>query len=579
MVDTVADVIAKVLKRNGVDSVFGQSLPSAFFLAAERHGIRQVSYRTENAGGAMADAFARHSRKIGVIGAQNGPAATLLVPPMAEAMTASVPMLALVQEVPTTAADRNAFQELDHYKLFEGVTKWIKTLRDPLRTEEYVEAALRAALSGRPGPVVLLLPKNLLIMEVPAVSEQPQEGASASFPLDRVRPDSAATNRAAEVLRSAEFPVVIAGGGVHLSGAVDELVELQDLAALPVATTNMGKGAVSELHELSIGVTGNAMSKDSPQRLARDLLAKADVILLVGSRTNENGTDAWTLYPESARVIHIDSDGNEVGRNYKSLRVVGDAKLALRDLVDVLAGMDLSHRKSRRDALVEEIAAVRRHREAVIASYAEVEDDIKPQSVAALLDELTGPEMTFTADASYSSLWTTNYLRSKRAGQRFLTPRGLAGLGWGLPFALGAQVADPGGQVVCLTGDGGFGHVWSELETMMRESLPVTVVVLNNQILGFQRHAEFVQFEECTSACDFAPVNHAAIARAVGMDAVRVERGKELRPALEAALASARPTLVEVVVSPNEHPPITLWETHSEVLAANQLPVMGAEGA
>lgn len=149
MTDTVADVIAKVLKRNGVDSVFGQSLPSAFFLAAERHGIRQVSYRTENAGGAMADAFARLSGKIGVIGAQNGPAATLLVPPMAEAMTASVPMLALVQEVPTTAADRNAFQEIDHYKLFGGVTKWIKTLRDPARAEEYVEAALRAALSGR----------------------------------------------------------------------------------------------------------------------------------------------------------------------------------------------------------------------------------------------------------------------------------------------------------------------------------------------------------------------------------------------------------------------------------------------
>ncbi|MEJ1193184.1 acetolactate synthase catalytic subunit [Pseudarthrobacter sp. CCNWLW207] len=571
MIDTVADVIAKVLKRNGVDSVFGQSLPSAFFLAAERHGIRQVSYRTENAGGAMADAFARRSGKIGVIGAQNGPAATLLVPPMAEAMTASVPMLALVQEVPTTAADRNAFQEIDHYKLFEGVTKWIKTLRDPERAEEYVEAALRAALSGRPGPVVLLLPKNLLIMEAPTVSDRPREGASASFPLDRVRPDAVSVRRAAEIISSAECPVVIAGGGVHLSGAVEELVELQHLAALPVATTNMGKGAVSELDDLSIGVTGNAMSTESPQRLARELLGKADVILLVGSRTNENGTDAWTLYPESAKVIHIDSDGNEVGRNYASVRIVGDAKLAVRDLIDVLAGMDLSHRKSRRDALVAEIARVRRDREAVIKSYAEPEEDIKPQSVAALLDELTDGETTFAADASYSSLWTTNYLRAKRAGQRFLTPRGLAGLGWGLPFALGAQVADPGGRVVCLTGDGGFGHVWSELETMMRESLPVTVVVLNNQILGFQRHAEFVQFEACTSACEFSPVDHAAIARAVGMDAVRVERGSELRAALASALASVRPTLVEVVVSPNEHPPITLWEARAEVLAANRL--------
>lgn len=571
MTNTVADVIAKVLKRNGVDSAFGQSLPSAFFLAAERHGIRQVSYRTENAGGAMADAFARRSGKIGVIGAQNGPAATLLVPPMAEAMTASVPMLALVQEVPTTAADRNAFQEIDHYKLFEGVTKWIKTLRDPERTEEYVEAALRAALSGRPGPVVLLLPKNLLIMDAPPLNDRPREGASASFPLDRVRPDAASVRRAAEIISNADHPVVIAGGGVHLSGAVEELVELQQLAALPVATTNMGKGAVSELDPLSIGVTGSAMSADSPQRAARELLAKADVILLIGSRTNENGTDSWTLYPESATVIHIDSDGNEVGRNYPSVRVVGDAKLALRDLIDALAGMDLSYRLHRRDAVVAAVAEVHRHREAVIKSYSEPEETIKPQSVAALLDELTDAETTFTADASYSSLWTTYYLRAKKAGQRFLTPRGLAGLGWGLPFALGAQVADPAGRVVCLTGDGGFGHVWSELETMMRESLPVTLVVLNNQILGFQRHAEFVQFSECTTACEFSPVDHSAIARAVGMDAIRVERGTELRPALEAALAAARPTLVEVVVSPNEHPPITTWEARAEVLAANQL--------
>lgn len=571
MTNTVADVIAKVLKRNGIRNVFGQSLPSAFFLAAERHGLRQVSYRTENAGGAMADAFARYSGTIGVIGAQNGPAATLLVPPMAEAMTASVPMLALVQEVPTTATDRNAFQELDHYKLFDGVSKWIKTLQDPERTEEYVEAALRAALSGRPGPVVLLLPKNLLIKDAPLVDESPREGASAAFPLDRTRPEPSSVHRAADLIRNADYPLVIAGGGIHLSGAVEELVELQELGSLPIATTNMGKGAVSELHPLTVGVTGSAMSSESPQRPARDLIAKADVILLVGSRTNENGTDSWTLYPESAAIIHIDSDGNEVGRNYPAVRVVGDAKLALRDLTVSLTAGDLTYRQHRREALVSEIDEIRQNREAVIASYSEPEATIKPQSVAALLDELTNAETTFATDASYSSLWTTYYMRAKKAGQRFLAPRGLAGLGWGLPFAIGAQVANPRGRIVCLTGDGGFGHVWSELETLMREALPVTVVVLNNQILGFQRHAEFVQFEECTSACEFSPVDHSAVARAVGMDAVRVERGADLRPALKAALTAQHPTLVEVIVSPNEHPPITAWEARAGVLAANQL--------
>jgi acetolactate synthase-1/2/3 large subunit len=573
MPDTVADVIAGVLKRNGIESAFGQSLPSAFFLAAARCGIRQISYRTENAGGAMADAFARQSRRIAVVGAQNGPAATLLVPPMAEAMTASVPMLALVQEVPTHTADRNAFQELDHYRLFDGVTKWIRTLREPARAEEYVEAALRAALSGRPGPVVLLLPKNLLLEEAPTPSRAPRLGASASFPLDRVRPSQPAVAHAAGLIADAQYPVVIAGGGVHLSGAVEELGALQHLASLPVATTNMGKGAVSELDELSIGVTGSVMGAESPQWKARELLGKADVILLVGSRTNENGTDNWSLYPSSATIIHLDTDGNEVGRNYPSVRLVGDARSGLQDLATALRAGGLHRRNTGRAQVVQDVAAVRRHRQAVIGSYAHPDDStvIPPQAVAAVLDELAGPDTVFTADASYSTLWTTYYLQAKKAGQRFLTPRGLAGLGWGLPFALGAQVASPSSRVVCMTGDGGFGHVWAELETMVREDLPVTLIVLNNQILGFQRHAEFVQFDDCTSACALSPVDHAAIGRAVGMASVRVERGGQLHEALAKALTSAGPTLVEVMVAPDEHPPMTAWESRLDVLAANRI--------
>lgn len=571
MTNTVADVIAQVLIRHGVDQVFGQSLPSAFFLAAERHGIRQVSYRTENAGGAMADAYARLTRRIGVIGAQNGPAATLLVPPMAEAMTASVPLLALVQEVPTTAVDRNAFQELDHVQLFAGVTKWVKTLRDPERAEEYVEAALRTALSGRPGPVALLLPANVLLREAAEVSTDREGPSLAAFPLDPVRPNQAAVSRAAQLIATAEHPVVIAGGGIHLSGAVDELTELQELAALPVATTNMGKGAVAETHPLSIGTTGNAMSSDSPQALARDVLAAADLIVLIGTRTNENGTDGWTLYPRGARFIHIDTDGTEIGRNYCSHRVVGDAKLALRDLVEALRGLDLSRRHDRREEIVGLLASVRERREQVIASFAAVEDRIKPQNVAAVLDELTDADTIFTADASYSTLWTTYYLRAKRAGQRFITPRGLAGLGWGVPYALGAQVAAADRRVVCLTGDGGFGHVWSELETMIRESIPATVVLLNNQILGFQRHAELVKFGAYTSAVDFAPVDHAAVARAVGMHAIRIAHGAQLRTGLQEALQSRVPTLVEVLVSPDEHPPITIWKDRADVLDAHRI--------
>lgn len=449
--NTVADTIARTLLAHGVTKVFGQSLPSAFFLAAERHGIDQVSYRTENAGGAMADAYARVSNRIGVIGAQNGPAATLLVPPLAEAMKVSIPILALVQEVPTTARDKNAFQEFDHYALFAGVAKSINTITDPARTQEYVEAALRAATTGRPGPVVLLLPSDVLTEEAPEVRAPIRP--LTTFPLDRTRPDAASIEAAAVAIAAADRPLVIAGGGVHLSGAVDELVALQEDFTLPVATTNMGKGAVDESHPLSLGVIGNAMGEGSPQAWAKSILQDTDLVVLVGTRTNENGTDSWRLLPEGATFVHIDIDGLEVGRNYASLPLVGDAKCALADLHAALADKNLRHLAHGREAAMQHVA-----RPAAPPVLQAVQDwAILPQQIAAVIDELVDDDAILVADASYATLWTTYYLSAKKAGQRFLTPRGLAGLGWGFPMALGAKVAAPDSQVVCLTGDGGFG--------------------------------------------------------------------------------------------------------------------------
>lgn len=567
MSTTVADTLACTLRAHGITQAFGQSLPSAFFLAAAKHGIRQVAYRTENAGGAMADGAARISNQVAVVGAQNGPAATLLVPPLAEALKASIPVLAVVQEVPTGSRDKNAFQELDHHALFGGVTKSVNTLTDPARTQEYVEAALREATSGRPGPVVLLVPKDVLVKEAPEVRAPAR--SLARFPLDRVRPDARAVESAAAAVATARRPLVIAGGGVHGSDATAALATLQEAAALPVATTNMGKGAVDERHPLSLGVVGNVMGKLSPQAGVRGYVQDADLVLLVGTRTNENGTDGWKLLPEHATVIHVDVDGREVGRNYPSLPLVGDAALALADLGEALTRRTLSHLREGR-VVVEQ--AVARARAAGAAEPQEYGPDgaLAPQQVLTVLDELLDEDTVTVADASYASVWATYYLTAKKAGQRFLTPRGLAGLGWGLPMALGAQAVLGERRVVCLTGDGGFGHVWAELETAVRERLPVTVVLLHNGILGFQRHAELVAFDAYTNACDFAPVEHTKVAEAVGVRGVRVTEPGQLKPALVDALADPGPVLVEVVTSPHAHPPITAWEERLAVLADDQ---------
>src|SRR5215470_17627671 len=556
---TVAQAMAAALRRHGVELTFGQSIPSQLHLAAPDCGIRQITYRTENAGAIMADAFARVSHRVSVVTAQNGPAATLLVPGLAEALTASIPLVAIVQDVARGNLDRNAFQELDHFKLFAGCAKWVRRVHTADRVEDYVDMAFAAAAGGRPGPAVLLVPYDLF---GEAAGAAPARTASLGrYPLDRVAPDPAQMAAAADMLARAERPLVVAGGGVHLSDAVPELARLQESAALPVATTTMGKGAVDESHPLSVGVIGYFMGTGGVAKFQRPLVAEADAILFVGTRTNQNGTDSWTLFPRGAHLIHLDVDGQEVGRNYEALRLVGDAKLTLAALTQELQRRDLSRRQAARGALAGRIADGRRRHEAESKALLTASGQpARPERLMAELARRLSDDSIVVADASYASIWIANYLPARKAGMRFLTPRGMAGLGWGLPMALGAKLARPDSPVLCVVGDGGFAHVWSELETARRHRLNVVVTVLNNQILAYQKHAEDVLFGAHTSAIYFEPVDHAAIARACGLNSVRVEDPADYGPALDGALAADVATVIDVITDPAAYPPVTSFE-------------------
>lgn len=555
---TVAHALAAGLKRHGVEFLFGQSLPSMLHLACEQQGLQQLSYRTENAGGYMADAYARISGKPGVVTAQNGPAATLLVAPLAEALKASVPIIALVQEVARNQADRNAFQEFDHHGLFQSCAKWVKTLRTADRLEDYLDQAFMAACSGRPGPAVLLLPADLLAEAAPPARRSQSLG---HFPLDRPTADATQIEAAAALLSQAQRPIVIAGGGVMGSRAWDALARLQETAHLPVGTTVMGKGGVDEGHPLSIGVIANFLAPGAYARHNAHLLKEADVVLLVGTRTNQNGTDSWTLYPKNARYIHIDVDGQEIGRNYEALRLVGDARSTLEALTAELAKQDLGPRQAGRAALAAGIAQSRQAYEAEFARLrASNGGPIRPEGAMHELQKHLRPEDIVVADASYSSIWITNYLRTLKPGMRFLTPRGLAGLGWGYPMGMGAKVASPTAHVYAVVGDGGFGHVWSELETAARTGTHLTLLVLNNGILGFQKHGETLKFGKPTNAVDFAEVDHAAIARACGCHGVRVRTDEELAQALAEAAQSTGTSLIEVMCDERAYPPISVFQ-------------------
>ena len=556
---SAAAALAAALARHGVTLTFGQSIPSAFHLAAADIGIRQIGYRTENAGAAMADGYARIANRVAVVTAQNGPAATLLVPGLAEAYKASVPVLAIVQDVARATVDRNAFQEIDHFDLFRACAKWVRRVAVADRIDDYVDMAFAAASSGRPGPAVLLCPVDMLGDAVATGGHR--TARLGHSPLDPAIADPERIEAAAALLAGAERPLVIAGGGCHLSGAQGAVAGLQERTSLPVATTLMGKGAVDERHPLSLGVVGYTMGRLGMAHHLRPMIEGADAVLLIGTRTNQNGTDSWSLLPREARLVHLDIDGAEVGRNYEAMRLVGDARLTLEALSERLDRMDLGKRRAARPAVERRIAAGRaahvRDATPVLESNAV---PIRPERMMADVRAVLEPSTITVADANYASVWVGNYLHALRPGMRFLTPRGLAGLGWGLPMALGAKLAAPESAVLCFVGDGGFGHVWSELETARRMGIEVVVTVFSNQILGFQRDAEDTRFGRHTDAIYFEPVDHAGIARDCGCLGVRVERPEDYAPALAAAMAAERTTVIDAIVDPDAKPPLTLFE-------------------
>ncbi len=551
-----AQVVLQCLRRSGVTTIFGQSIPSAILQLAPHYGITQVGYRTENAGGVMADGYARVSGQLGVVAAQNGPAATLLVAPLAEALKASVPLLAIVQDVSRAHAGRNAFQELDHMALFQGCTKWCARAERLDTLEDLIDTAIRQAVSGRPGPVALMLPMDLLREKTTRGLRR--NGTSASYPWARSVASCASIATASSMLTSARQPLIVAGGGVHISGAYDALARLQHEFQLPVATTNMGKGAVADTHALSIGVIGNCMGASAPSHGMRGYVRAADVVLLAGTRTNQNGTDSWRLFNPDARFIHIDVDPAEIGRNYDSVALVGDLRETLLALGNALqshgwtspGNPSVSIAASRAQATQDFLKRTRRDSKGM-----------RPEAVMHCLSQMLPDDAIVAADASYSTNWVASYLATKKTGDRFLLPRGLAGLGWGLPLAMGAKVARPNSLVVAVVGDGGFGHCWSELEAASRQGIHVVTIVLNNGILGYQKHAEDMEYGSSTDACDFLSVDHAAIARACGCAGYTVRSNAELADALGRSIEEKRPAVVDVVTDPEAKPPLTIFES------------------
>ncbi len=539
---TIPEQICELLVAGGVRVAFGvpggQTVP--YYQALEASPIEHVLMRDERNAAVAADAYARVTGTLGVCDATVGPGATNLVSGLAEAYASSSPVLAIVADLPRQIEhlrDRGvASQALDQRAILGAVSKWVGSVQRADALVPVMLHAIRTATTGRPGPVVVTVPDDLLRgAESEALAEIPAALAPFTVPAHRSAAPADQVRRAGELLAGAERPLVVAGGGVLLSGATAELAALAVDHGIPVATTLGGKGSFEEEHPLSVGVTG--VFGTAAANLA---LSRADVVLLLGSKLSQFSTLTWTLPSAEQTVIHVDLDGEEIGRTGPvALGVCADVREFLGPLN---AALD-------RDPEVGDWSAGSRPATTLPEEVADPR--IRPRDVVAEIDRALRPGDVLLCDASLASGWGSQYYRVKHAGRSFLAPRGLAGTGWAGGGAIGARMAlPPESHLVALAGDGSWGYALTEIETAVRVGRPIVYVILNNGGLGWIKliHGELTE----TSA--YGDVDFAAVARAMGADGVRVEEIGAFGPELAKALATGRPTLIEVTSNIEDTP-------------------------
>ncbi len=562
--DHAGRLLAALLAEHGVRHVFG--VPGGQTLALydgllDQPGLTHVLTRDERSAAYAADGYARVTGQVGVCDATVGPGAAKLPSGLSESLGASVPVVALVSDLPARLAPHRyrgaASQALDQAGLLAPVTKWQATVPTAEVLPALVRQAFRVAASGRPGPAVLFLPQDVL--DGPAGLGAPRASTArfGRFPPFRPVPEQADLAAAVAVLRAAHRPFILAGGGVMLSGAGPALTALAERTSAAVGSTLSGKGAIAEDHPLSVGVTGSMGTT-----AAAAALREADVVLLAGCKAGSGATYGWTLPHRGQAVLQLDLDPAELGRAFPlRAALLGDARAglaALRAALDDGGGAVAEpDRSAWRDRLAGLTAAWRAARDAERGSG---QVPIAPQRVLAALEAALGPDDVLICDASLASGWGGVYLEQRRPGRRVLCPRGQAGLGYALPAAIG--VATAGHRTVVLTGDGALGYAAGELATVAELGLPVTVIVLNNRSLGWIRWYRRITFGRGWQDDDFADVAFSEIARGFGLHGARVSQPGRLAGALHDALAGP-PALLDVVTD--------AWQTpitaHREAVA------------
>ena len=543
---TGAKFMAQALKEYGVTHVFvAPAVVREALAELSQLGVQSIVTHGEKSAAYMADGYARAANRPGICFAQSVGAANLAAG-LQDPYLGLSPVIAMTGRKPPMDQQRNAYQEIEHSKPFASVTKFSAYVEQVEQLPYLLRQAFREATTGASKPVHLDLQgmSGNVIMQSEGDLEFVLENTFTSRPALRPEPSDDAVREAAQVISRSQRPVIVAGGGVTSSSAQQEVVELAEMLNIPVATSLNAKGTITDDHRLSVGVVGSYS-----RWCANRVVAEADLVIYIGSHTGSQVTNEWKVPAPGTEVIQIDIEPAELGRSYPNeVSLQGDAKATVQKLIESL---EPTHDRTEWTSRAAEL--VSQWREEVLPRATSNAVPIIPERLCNELTQALPPNSVLVADTGHAGIWTGSMVDLNHAGQDYIRCAG--SLGWGLSGAIGVKCALPDRPVVCFSGDGGFMYHIAELETAVRYNIPVVSVVNNNHGLlqdkrGDDRAYQAVPGSHSSDLWEFNDVDMAKVAEAMGAFGIRVDQPQDIQGAIEEALASGRPAVVDVVTDP-----------------------------
>ncbi|MBM4306926.1 MAG: biosynthetic-type acetolactate synthase large subunit [Deltaproteobacteria bacterium] len=545
MKKTGSQMIVECLKKEGVETLFnypgGAVLP--LFDELVSAPFHQILVRHEQAAVHAADGYARASGKVGVVVVTSGPGATNTVTGIATAYMDSIPIVILTGQIPTSLIGNDAFQEADIVGITRPCTKHNYLVKEIKDLNQIIKEAFYIARSGRPGPVLVDLPKDILIDS--AEFKYPEKVFIRGYrPTLEGHPGQ--IQRAIHLILKSKRPLLYVGGGIISSNASKELFHLAEKLSLPVTMTLMGLGGFPGNHSLSLGMLG--MHGTYQANMA---VMESDLLIAVGARFDDRVTGKLESFAPQARVIHIDIDPTSISKNVRvDLPIVGDCKHILSKIISLIEKEDAHSFKEGLQKWHRQIE----NWKAIYDMNYQQEHLIKPQYVIEKVDELTGGEAIVTTEVGQNQMWAAQYYKYRKP-RTLLTSGGLGTMGYGLPAAIGAQVAFPNRMVIGISGDGSFQMNSQELATVVQYRLPIKVVILNNGYLGMVRQWQefFYGKRYASSSLEGVSPDFVKLAEAYGAVGLRANKPEEVVPVLKKAFSIPEPVVIDFVIDPEEN--------------------------